>query len=79
MVDINNAQKIFLEYVQNYDLNKSLLSVNERAHKCYLKCGFKDTGLSREQYFIDGKYYDKLYMDILESEFNGDYIKNKNI
>ena len=26
-----------------------------------------------------GKYYDKLYMDILESEFNGDYIKNKNI
>ena len=53
--------------------------MNERAHKCYLKCGFKDTGLSREQYFIDGKYYDKLYMDILESEFNGDYIKNKNI
>ncbi len=53
--------------------------MNERAHKCYLKCGFKDTGCSREEIFLNGKYYDKLHMDILENEFEGDYIRNKNV
>lgn len=76
---INLLLEYGFKYLNLHSIKLSLLSVNERAHKCYLKCGFKDTGLSREQYFIDGKYYDKLYMDILESEFNGDYIKNKNI
>ena len=28
---------------------------------------------------VNGKYYDKLHMDILENEFEGDYIRNKNI
>ena len=56
-----------------------MLSINERAHKCYLKCGFKDTGFSRDAIFLNGKYYNKLHMDILESEFDGDYIRNKNI
>ena len=28
---------------------------------------------------VNGKYYDKLHMDILEYEFDGDYIRNKNI
>ena len=44
-----------------------------------MKCGFKDTGANREQIFLNGKYYDKLHMDILEIEFKGDYINNKNI
>ena len=52
---------------------------NERAHKCYLKCGFKDTGCSREAIFFNGKYYDRLHMDILENEFDGDHIRNKNV
>lgn len=77
------AIKLLLEYgfryINLHSIRLDLLSVNERAHKCYLKCGFKDTGASREQIFLNGKYYDKLHMDILESEFEGDYIKNKNI
>ena len=28
---------------------------------------------------LNGKYHNKLHMDILESEFNGDFIRNKNI
>ncbi len=36
-------------------------------------------GKSREEIFLNGKYYDKLHMDILENEFEGDYIRNKNI
>ena len=77
------AIKLILEYGFKYlnlhSIKLSLISGNERAHKCYLKCGFKDTGISREQIFINGKYYDELYMDILENEFDGNYIKNKNI
>ncbi len=77
------AIKLLLEYGFRYlnlhSIRLDLLSINERAHKCYLKCGFKDTGKSREEIFLNGKYYDKLHMDILESEFEGDYIRNKNI
>ena len=77
------AIKLLLEYGFKYlnlhSIRLDLLSVNERAHKCYLKCGFKDTGKSREAIFLNGKYYDKLHMDILESEFKGNFIRNKNV
>ena len=77
------AIKLLLEYGFKYlnlhSIRLDLIAVNERAHKCYLKCGFKDTGKSREAIFLNGKYYDKLHMDMLENEFDGDYIRNKNI
>lgn len=77
------AIKLLLEYGFKYlnlhSIRLDLLAVNERAHKCYLRCGFRDTGCSREEIFLNGKYYDKLHMDILENEFDGDYIRNKNI
>lgn len=77
------AIKLILEYGFKYlnlhSIRLELVSINERAHKCYLKCGFKDTGKNRDEVFVNGKYYDKLHMDILESEFEGDYIRNKNI
>lgn len=75
--------KILLEYAFKYlnlhSVKLELLSANERAHKCYLKCGFKDVGRKREAIFLNGKYYDKLQMDILENEFEGEYIRNKEI
>lgn len=75
--------KLLLEYGFKYlnlhSIRLDLISINERAHKCYLKCGFKDSGKSREEIFLNGKYYDKLHMDILENEFEGDYIRNKNV
>ena len=77
------AIRLLLEYGFKYlnlhSIRLDLLSINERAHKCYLKCGFKDTGCSREAIFLNGKYYHRLHMDILENEFDGDYIRNKNI
>ena len=76
---INMLLEYGFRYLNLHSIRLDLISVNERAHKCYLKCGFKDTGCSREAIFINGKYYDKLHMDILENEFEGDYIRNKNI
>lgn len=50
------AIKLLLEYGFKYlnlhSIRLDLISINERAHKCYLKCGFKDTGLSREEIFM---------------------------
>lgn len=77
------AIKLILEYgfkyINLHSIRLVLLSINERAHQCYLKCGFKDTGCSREEIYLNGKYYDKLHMDILNYEFSGDYIRNKHI
>ena len=77
------AIKLMLEYGFKYlnlhSIRLDVLDVNERAHKCYLKCGFKDTGKDRERVFLNGKNYDMLHMDILENEFAGDYIRNKNV
>ena len=77
------AIRLVLEYGFKYlnlkNINLDLVSANERAYRCYQKCGFKEYGRRRKCYFINGKYYDKISMDILDEEFEGDYIRNKNI
>lgn len=77
------AIRLILEYGFKYmnlnNINLDLMSFNERAYRCYLKCGFKEYGRRRESRYINGKYYDTISMDILASEFEGDFIRNKNI
>lgn len=77
------AIRLLLDYGFNYmnlhSIKLNLMSFNERALKCYKKCGFKETGRIRENRFINGKYYDTISMDILENEFSESYIRNKNI
>lgn len=77
------AIKMILDYGFNYlnlnNIKLNLISFNERALKCYQKCGFKEYGRRRKCKYINGKYYDSIEMDILAEEFCGDYIKNKNI
>jgi RimJ/RimL family protein N-acetyltransferase len=77
------AIRLLLDYGFNYmnlhSVKLNLMRFNERALKCYKKCGFKENGKIRENKFINGKYYDTIAMDILENEFTESYIKNKNI
>lgn len=77
------AIQLILDYGFNYlnlnNIKLDLMSFNERALKCYKKCGFKEYGRRRKCKYINGKYYDSIEMDILSSEFEGNYIKNKNI
>lgn len=77
------AVRLILDYGFNYlNLNNIKLDVmefNKRAITCYKKCGFKEYGRRRKCYFLNGKYYDKIEMDILAEEFNEEYIRNKNI
>ena len=46
---------------------------------CYKNIGFRETYRYRENYLLNGKYYDTIYMKILKSDFTGSYINNKNI
>ena len=77
------AMKLLLDYGFSYlNLNNiylTLMEFNERALNCYKKCGFKEIGRRRKCVFIDGKYYDKILMDILAEEFNEKAIRNRNI
>ena len=77
------AIRLILDYGFNYmnlhSIKLNLMSFNQRALKCYKKCGFKEIGRLRESRFVNGKYYDSICMDILSSEFTESYIRNKNI
>ena len=42
---------------------------NQRAIRCYEKCGFKLEGCLRQARFHDGEYYDELIMGVLRDEF----------
>ena len=57
---------------RDLNLNRVGLEVfdfNKRAHKCYLKVGFKEIGRKRKARFIDGEYHDSIMMDLLREEW----------
>ncbi len=43
---------------------------NERAIRCYKKCGFTEEGVMRDDRFKDGMYHNTIFMSILRSEFD---------
>ena len=62
----------------NLNLHKLELEVREfngRAIHCYKKCGFKEEGRIRENFYADGKYTDTLFMGILKREFEANFIE----
>ncbi len=80
------AINLLLDYGFNYlnlnSINLNVMEFNSRGIACYKKCGFKETGRRRKNVFVNGKYYDKVLMDILKEEFDErkeNYIRNKNI
>ena len=77
------AIQLILDFGFNYlnlkKIDLALMEFNQRALKCYEKCGFKEIGRKRKCNFTNGKYYDSILMDILAEEFTESYIKNKNI
>lgn len=52
-----------------YRVELKVYEYNERAVKCYLKCGFRNEGRTRQSAYIDGKYHDEIIMGILKSDY----------
>lgn len=68
-----DAVNTLLEYAfMNIDIYRVTLKVyeyNERAVRCYQKCGFQYEGRTRQSACIDGKYYDEIIMGVLKSDY----------
>lgn len=69
----SDAVKILISFIFNeMNMNKIRLNVysfNERAMRCYKKCGFKVEGVLREEIYRGGKYYDTIAMGLLRREY----------
>lgn len=53
-----------------HSVNLTVYANNPAGISCYTKAGFREVGRLPEALFIDGEYVDKIYMAILEDEFN---------
>lgn len=76
---INLILDFAFRYMNLKNINLSVYEYNERAIKCYKKVGFKEYGRRRKSIYMNGKYYDRIFMDILDEEFTNEFIKNKEI
>jgi len=67
------ALSLLLEFgFDTLNLNNIMLKVfsfNEMAVSCYKKVGFKTVGERRNSYYLNGRYYNDIYMDILKEDF----------
>jgi len=54
------------------NLNRLELEVydfNERAYRCYLRCGFREEGRLRQRQYKNGRYVDVIVMGLLRSDW----------
>lgn len=61
-----DAMKVLMKFIfEDMNISKIRLhtfSFNERAKKCYEKCGFEVEGVLKNEIFKEGKYYDEIIM-----------------
>jgi RimJ/RimL family protein N-acetyltransferase len=69
----SDAIRALLGWAFGYlNLNRVYLTAyayNERAIRCYRKCGFQHEGTLRQARYSDGQYFDEWMMGILRDEF----------
>jgi [ribosomal protein S5]-alanine N-acetyltransferase len=65
-----NTIKYAFEILHLHRLDLRVLTINERAIRCYEHCGFKREGIQRDTLFCEGEWYSDLWMSILEAEYN---------
>ena len=61
--------RVAFEQIRLHRLDLRVLTVNERAIRCYERCGFKREGIWRDSLLLDGVWYSDLWMSILETEY----------
>ena len=63
------AMKLLVDYVFNilglHNIDLNVFAFNEQAIRAYEKVGFKEYGRRHESYFLDGKFYDEISMEII--------------
>jgi RimJ/RimL family protein N-acetyltransferase len=66
-------------YLNLENIMLKAFSFNEPAIRMYEKVGFREIGRRRRSYYLNGKRYDDVFMDILREEFPVNYIRNTHI
>ena len=66
---MNTLIRFIFEQMNINKIKLNVYSFNERAIKCYEKCGFKREGVLRQEIFRDGKYHDEIVMGLLKDEW----------
>lgn len=70
-----DANRLLVDFIfEQMNLNKVTLEVfafNQRAIKSYVRCGFREEGVLRQELFCDGKYHDIVRMGLLRGEWLG--------
>lgn len=59
---MNVLMKFIFEEMNIHKIRLSVFSFNERAKRCYEKCGFQVEGILKDEIFKEGKYYDEIIM-----------------
>ncbi len=58
-------------------LELEVYEYNDKAHHCYLKCGFIEEGRLRKKLYKNGRYWDIICMSLLRSEYEQFYEKDR--
>lgn len=66
---IKLLQEFAFKKLNLHKLELTVRAFNDRAIHCYKKCGFKEEGRIRENFYADGKYTDTVHMGVLKREF----------
>ncbi len=62
--------RLAFEEMGLHRISLHVFDFNQRAIRCYQKCGFRQEGCLREAHFTHGGYHDVLLMGILAREFS---------
>ena len=69
----SEAIMLLLDYAFNqinlYNIMLRVYDFNKRAIRAYEKCGFKTFGIWKNSHYVDGKYCNEVYMNILKKDF----------
>jgi RimJ/RimL family protein N-acetyltransferase len=57
------------DYLNLHRVYLTVYAYNERAIRCYQKCGFRHEGTMRQARYSGGRYHDELMMGLLRDEF----------
>jgi len=66
---INLLQHFVFEKLNLNRLQLSVHDYNQRAYRCYIKCGFVEEGRFKQSFYLNGQYSDTIYMAILRDEY----------
>lgn len=68
------AVRLMAEYgcffLNLYAIRLALVEFNERGRRAYLRAGFREVGRWRGAYHLDGRRYDRVWMDITRDELD---------